>query len=124
MTISSRTPEGDQNRCPVCGHHVRIEPSPGTRDAPCPRCGHLLWFSDDITARYPDLTAKWSEAKEVVLKMVEKRLGPPPENVRLALEGLSPDKFDTVKVALVRFMQLANLKSWDDLLPIIEAAKR
>jgi signal recognition particle GTPase len=32
------------NVCPVCGHHVRIAPSQPAGDAPCPRCGHLLWF--------------------------------------------------------------------------------
>jgi hypothetical protein len=124
MTISSRTPEGDPNQCPICGHRVRLEPSIDTRDAPCSSCGHLLWFSNDITSRHPDLAVKWSEAKELVLKIAAKRLGPPPERVRLALEGLSPDKFDKIKVVLVRLMQLNSLKSWDDLVPLIEAANR
>jgi len=44
MTISSRTPEGEPNTCPVCGRHVHIEPSTPFSDAPCPHCGHLLWF--------------------------------------------------------------------------------
>jgi anti-anti-sigma factor len=44
MLISSRTPEGEPNRCPICGNVVRIEPSKDTHDAPCPHCGHLLWF--------------------------------------------------------------------------------
>jgi hypothetical protein len=44
VIISSRTPEGTPNRCPVCGQAVRIEPSASTRDAPCPHCGSLLWF--------------------------------------------------------------------------------
>lgn len=42
--ISSRTPEGVPNHCPVCGQRLRIEPSPDTLDAPCPHCGQLLWF--------------------------------------------------------------------------------
>ena len=46
MVISSRTPEGRPNRCPVCGGEVRIEPSVLFGDAPCPRCGHLLWFTN------------------------------------------------------------------------------
>jgi hypothetical protein len=46
MGIASRTPEGDPNRCPVCGHRLRIDPAAATRDAPCPRCGHLLWFQE------------------------------------------------------------------------------
>jgi hypothetical protein len=44
MTISSRTPEGAFGRCPLCGAAVRVEPSCLTGDAPCPRCGRLLWF--------------------------------------------------------------------------------
>jgi len=44
MTISSRTPEGRPNRCPVCRRRLRISPSWPTADAPCPRCGSLVWF--------------------------------------------------------------------------------
>ena len=52
MTISSRTPEGEPNRCPVCGAVVAVEPSDPAGDAPCPRCGVLLWFpgTDDPDA--------------------------------------------------------------------------
>jgi anti-anti-sigma factor len=45
MVISSRTPEGQPNHCPVCKSELRIEPSDPAGDAPCPRCGHLLWFT-------------------------------------------------------------------------------
>jgi HptB-dependent secretion and biofilm anti anti-sigma factor len=45
MVISSRTPEGRPNHCPVCGFDLKIEPSDPAGDAPCPRCGHLLWFT-------------------------------------------------------------------------------
>jgi hypothetical protein len=45
MVISSRTPEGLPNCCPVCHSEIRIEPSNPAGDAPCPRCGHLLWFA-------------------------------------------------------------------------------
>ncbi|HEV7225506.1 MAG TPA: acyl carrier protein [Pirellulales bacterium] len=45
-TISSRTPEGRPNRCPVCGGEICIEPSLPPGDAPCPQCGTLLWFFD------------------------------------------------------------------------------
>jgi hypothetical protein len=45
MVISSRTPEGDPNTCPVCLKELRIDPSTvPMRDAPCPHCGHLLTF--------------------------------------------------------------------------------
>ena len=97
-------------------------PWPG--EVACPHCGHLLWFSDDITARHPDLAAKWSQAKEGVLKTVANHLGPPPEHVRLALEGLSPDKFDKVKEFLVQLMQINSLKTWDDVVVTIQAVNR
>jgi mannitol/fructose-specific phosphotransferase system IIA component (Ntr-type) len=45
MQPSSRTPEGDPNQCPVCGKDVYIEPTTPPGDAPCPHCGHLLWFT-------------------------------------------------------------------------------
>ena len=45
MVVSSRTPEGWPNRCPICGNDLRIEPSLRTLDTPCPHCGHLLWFA-------------------------------------------------------------------------------
>src|SRR5436305_2000746 len=45
MNISSRTPEGWPGRCPTCGHRLRVEASPTTHDATCPRCGALVWLS-------------------------------------------------------------------------------
>jgi len=47
MSISSRTPEGEPNRCPVCGKRVIVEPSRPPGDAPCPNCGQLLWWFQD-----------------------------------------------------------------------------
>ncbi len=51
MEPSSRTPEGEPNRCPVCGKELQIEPSRPPGDAPCPHCGHLLWFSPFARSR-------------------------------------------------------------------------
>jgi serine/threonine protein kinase len=52
MEPSSRTPEGQPNFCPVCGHEIKVEPSQPTGDAPSPHCGRLLWFQNrpDVTA--------------------------------------------------------------------------
>lgn len=47
MIISSRTPEGRPNLCPVCGAAIEVEPSDPAGDAPCPHCGNLLWFTWD-----------------------------------------------------------------------------
>lgn len=44
MVISSRTPEGEDNYCLVCGNALKLEPSRPPGDAPCPCCGILLWF--------------------------------------------------------------------------------
>ena len=49
--ISSRTPEGFPNRCPVCANDVYIAPSEPTGDAPCPHCGALLWFFETERGR-------------------------------------------------------------------------
>ena len=48
MEPSTRTPEGEPNRCPVCGNDLWIEPSRPPGDAPCPHCGHLLWFGPPV----------------------------------------------------------------------------
>jgi acyl carrier protein len=42
--VSSRTPEGVPNHCPICDTTICIEPSHPPGDAPCPSCGTLLWF--------------------------------------------------------------------------------
>jgi acyl carrier protein len=62
MSISSRTPEGESNRCPICNNRVIVEPSQPTGDAPCPRCGHLLWqfrryYSEQLGVRPELVTA-------------------------------------------------------------------
>lgn len=46
MIPSSRTPEGERNCCPLCGQDVCVEVSFPAGDAPCPHCGHLLWFAE------------------------------------------------------------------------------
>ena len=43
-TISSRTPDGVPNHCPICSTNICVEPSLPQGDAPCPNCGTLLWF--------------------------------------------------------------------------------
>jgi len=53
MKPSSRTPEGQPKHCPVCGKDLKIEPSHPPGDAPCPHCGHLLWFQYMEDSRSP-----------------------------------------------------------------------
>lgn len=45
MMNSSRTPEGQPSRCPICGSEFKIEPSRPAGDALCPNCGHLRWVA-------------------------------------------------------------------------------
>jgi hypothetical protein len=114
MTISSRTPEGDSNRCPICRHSVRLEPSIDTRDAPCPSCGHLLWFHDNVLAPEPGIADKWS-AKEAVLTLGVRLFGPAPHSIRAALDRLAPSKFEKVELTT-----LARAENWPQLLAIIK----
>jgi acyl carrier protein len=44
VVISTRTPEGQPGRCPVCQNDVTVEPSLLFGDATCPNCGTLLWI--------------------------------------------------------------------------------
>jgi hypothetical protein len=81
MVISSRTPEGDPNRCPICGCDVRLEPSWPGRDAPCPQCGHLLWFG---RAAVPEV----KDPHVAILLIVQARFGPVPSEIREAALAL------------------------------------
>lgn len=103
MAVSSRTPEGLPNRCPVCNSRVTVEPSSGLGDAPCPACGHLLWFivadgtlwvykSDAlppaVKARLVPLLKKWPLESEDSLDQVEWWM-----EIEAALDGFSiPDE--------------------------------
>ena len=48
MLPSSRTPEGEPLRCPICGasHNVEVSRPPG--DSVCPSCGAHAWFSRHV----------------------------------------------------------------------------
>jgi DNA-directed RNA polymerase subunit RPC12/RpoP len=81
MVISSRTPEGTPNRCVVCGHKLKVEPSIDTEDAPCPHCGHLLWFF----APDPRTGSRTPTYEAFVMRQGEQALGPFPSYLRPAL---------------------------------------
>jgi acyl carrier protein len=74
--ISSRTPEGLPNRCPVCRGDVRLAPSAPWGDAPCPKCGALLWF---VTAGLGNvLVFEYQAAEELrerALEVFAERIG-------------------------------------------------
>jgi|GEM_PF-3342287 len=125
MIISSRTPEGDANRCPICRHHVRLEPSIDTRDAPCPHCGHLLWLgvaeSKNKAERFEiDLACRETfGADELVWKLIatvgEMRFGPLDDNTRIGLTE-HESKFSKVEIGELLF----ELNSWEELVSKLE----
>ena len=71
---SSHTPEGQPNRCPICGN----EPSGPPGDAPCPRCGSLVWFSAAVRENewFVDQVEPLDVAtKEEAIRSLIRRLG-------------------------------------------------
>jgi anti-sigma B factor antagonist len=85
MVISSRTPEGQPNRCPVCGSASKIEPSDPAGDAPCPACGHLLWFTWAATGTAEVIKPTCSILRPEDLDMLLARW-PEKRGVRLTLD--------------------------------------
>src|SRR5262245_48586174 len=116
--ISSRTPEGQPNVCPVCGQPTRLEPACLSPDAPCPSCGHLLWFPHipsgstggnkvPPTGPSPDLFAALANLCSVATV----RFGPPrPEHLGAVMRITEPARLgELVKRAVA-------IGSWDELL--------
>lgn len=82
VVISSRTPEGTPNYCPVCQNEIKIEPSRPTLDGPCPHCGHLLWF---VAGRS---TNRREQLIDNVLQIATARFGPLSSEMRAAIESV------------------------------------
>lgn len=101
--ISSRTPDGEPNHCPVCNHSFVIEPSQPFGDAPCPRCGHLLWFVAIRQTPVLVTLANDHELPDRVLRHLANQLGVPMETLRAnprLLEKLAVDSLDTVELVM------------------------
>lgn len=81
--VSSRTPEGEPNHCPVCGADVRVEPSRPPGDAPCPNCGTLLWFNRTATETWFYEAAKLAPIFEYVRGILAPYLGMPATEITL-----------------------------------------
>jgi hypothetical protein len=102
MVISSRTPEGVPNSCPLCGHQFRIEASQPFGDAPCPACGTLLWFvttEDEQRLLDPEAAG--------LIELVAARLGVSPDVVRTGpLNDLGLDYLDVVELIMESVEQI------------------
>lgn len=117
VMISSRTPEGDKNCCSLCGKEVVLEPSTfPTQDAPCPHCGHLLWFDDAHSQRLdpppvctprlgPEIRS--TSYLTLVLEVGEKQFGVPSETTLASLR----EQLDLL-TAQNRLPQRAEVHEW------------
>jgi acyl carrier protein len=101
MTISSRTPEGVPNHCPVCRSDICLEPSPPAGDAPCPNCGTLLWFTTTPRGRmYCDSTAM-AQARQRLLELLRAHLGVETDlDTSASFKDIGADSLDVVKLVM------------------------
>jgi acyl carrier protein len=86
--ISSRTPEGHDSRCPLCGAEAAIEYSLAG-DASCPNCGALLWGEEAVYSR--------------VQKFIAEGLGVDADKVTAEtsfVNDLGADSLDTVELVM------------------------
>jgi acyl carrier protein len=74
-TISSGTPEGVPNHCPICDTIICIEPSHPPGDAPCPNCGTLLWFFQTSEGMRLYESKSVAGLSEKIMKIICDRLG-------------------------------------------------
>jgi acyl carrier protein len=101
-TISSRTPEGTPNRCPLCGASVCIEPSSPPGDAPCPACGTLLWFVKRPSGIWYYEAGEVAAVRERFLRSLCENLGVNREGVTDAtsFRDLGADSLDVVELVM------------------------
>jgi acyl carrier protein len=92
--ISSRTPEGESNVCPVCGSVIRVEPSRPPGDAPCPKCGQLLWFA--ATRIGPERATTFCEVLGQMLGVDARQLAASTSFI----EDLGADSLDLVELMM------------------------
>ncbi len=89
MQPSSRTPEGDDNTCSICGKEVRIEPSRPPGDAACPHCGALIWFDNNQAAESIDSNRILAESQ-----------------LKLAVEAYNVEQYRVAETKLKRVLLL------------------
>jgi hypothetical protein len=84
MTPSSRTPEGEPNRCPFCNRELRIEHSNPPGDAPCPYCGCLVWFDP---ASSSDEDRNLIDKKKSLIREKVQRIAALGKHAEIGVEG-------------------------------------
>ena len=105
MTISSRTPEGRPNRCPICGKSLNIEPSTPFGDAPCPFCGSLLWFFSRANGTLYFQHEAATPVRERIKHILAEQLGVSPDKIpedltNFNFKELGVDSLDIVELIM------------------------
>jgi acyl carrier protein len=100
MRISSRTPEGLPNRCPVCGKEVVIDPSQPFGDAPCPHCGQLLFFINTPQQVRLVSEPEAGSIRERVQRIVARQLGVSEDQLKASFDDLAADSLDTIELVM------------------------
>jgi hypothetical protein len=101
--VSSRTPEGQPNHCPVCNADVSVDPSSIFGDAPCPVCGNLLWFVRSNTGRLLFERESTESLREAVVRLIAEQLGVDPKRIesdRALLNNINADSLDIVELVM------------------------
>jgi acyl carrier protein len=114
--MSSRTPEGSPNRCPVCGNTGRIEPPVPFGEAPCPCCGHLLWFMVFKGEPRFFLREEAAVLRERVLERISANLGVDKDALIWGPSGFSIPDFGVDSLDVVELlMELDEEFGWADI---------
>ena len=103
MTISSRTPEGQPNHCPVCEADVCIDPSPLFGDATCPKCGILLWFLNIQRYSHVFERSRSRSIRDRVIAIVAEQLGVDPSKIvenTSFINDFGADSLDMVELVM------------------------
>lgn len=100
--ISSRTPEGTPNHCPLCGGEICVEPTRPPGDAPCPNCGTLLWFYRDASGARFFPSDEVDAIRERIISTICDNLGVKREAVRLdgPFHDIVVDSLDVVELVM------------------------
>jgi acyl carrier protein len=103
VTISSRTPDGVPNQCPICAVSICIQPSQPPGDAPCPNCGALLWFFPTSAGMRFHESQGVAPVRDRLLQIVGENLGVNKDRIDPAasfIDDMRADSLDVVELVM------------------------
>lgn len=71
---SSRTPAGEPAHCPVCNAGVVVLTAAPLADAPCPKCGTLIWPIATEAGDFWFVAREFTDAQKAKLRELAPRL--------------------------------------------------